>query len=247
MTQNQDVALAGWEHHPLDGTLEIHCHDVPPAVAPDLLPRLEAHWQAAQEKAGGRLFDGLVFTLTATTPPRLEGAFIRYKALLAQTREPSLYPHLGIHALSVCGALECADGIVFGRRSEHATYQPGMWQLPPAGSVDTSARRNARIDPVAQILSELEEEVGLKAGDVTAAEPFCLVVHPDTRYHDIGIRLRTPLSGAEVQARQQGAIHREYSELRIVAKRDLPAFCHDNGRQIVPTAHILLQRLELTS
>lgn len=247
MTGGQDMDLTGWEHHPLDEALEILCHDTAPTVAPDLQPRLDAHWQAAQEKAAGRLFDGLVFTLTATTPPRLEGSFIRYKTLLAQTREPALYSRLGIRALSVCGVLECADGIVFGRRSEHATYQPGMWQLPPAGSVDASARRGSRIDAVSQILSELEEEVGLAARDVTATKPVCLVVHPATRYHDIGIGLRTGLSGAEVLARQKDAAHREYSELRIVARPDVAPFCHENSPQIVPTARILLKYLELMS
>ncbi|HWL80951.1 MAG TPA: hypothetical protein VNR89_08360 [Roseomonas sp.] len=245
MTNDRDEALTAWQHAPLDSTLEIHCHDVPPPVPPDLQPVLEAHWAAAQEKAGGRLFDGPVFTLTSVSPARLEGAFVRYKALLAQTREPALYARLGLRALSVCGVLECADGIVLGRRSETATYQPGMWQLPPAGSVDASARRGTLIDARAQILSELEEELGLSAAEVEAAIPFCLVVHPGTRYHDLGIRLSTSLRGEEILARQQKVSHREYLELRIVPRQDLPEFLSAALREVVPTTRILLRRLQL--
>ncbi|MXP65964.1 hypothetical protein E0493_21690 [Roseomonas sp. M0104] len=245
MTDDRDDALAGWQHAPLDSTLEIHCHDAPPPVPPDLQPLLEAHWQAAQEKAGGRLFDGPVFTLTSVSPARLEGAFVRYKALVAQTREPALFARLGLRALSVCGVLECADGIVLGRRGGGATYQPGMWQLPPAGSVDASARQGTRIDARAQILSELEEEVGLSAAEVEAATPFCLVVHPGTHYHDLGIRLRTPLRGEQVLARQEKVTHREYLELRILPHQDLPGFLDGLAGQVVPTTRILLQRLQL--
>ncbi|MDJ0391507.1 hypothetical protein QMO56_25725 [Roseomonas sp. E05] len=245
MTDNRDEALAGWQYAPLDSTLEIHCHDAPPPVPPDLQPVLEAHWQAAQEKAGGRLFDGPVFTLTAVSAARLEGAFVGYKALVAQTREPALYARLGLRALSVCGVLECADGVVLGRRGEAATYQPGMWQLPPAGSVDASARRGTRIDARAQILSELEEELGLAETEVEAATPFCLVVHPGTHYHDLGIRLRTALRGEEILARQEKVIHREYLELRIVPRQDLPDFLNATSQHVVPTTSILLRRLQL--
>ena len=102
-----------------------------------------------------------------------------------------------------------------GRRHHAAIYQAGMWQLPPAGSVDAGAvGADGVVDLRRQLLSELQEELGLSADTVSEPRPLCIVEHPGSHVSDLGLALVTNLSAEAVLAAHRASGNAEYEEMR---------------------------------
>ncbi len=221
------------------------------AVAPDppgLTPAIEAAWGAAQRRAGGRLFNGRIVSVVEASASRILGRLAQYRHAVAGFADPALGQALAIRPLSVCGVLRTPAGILFGRRDPGATYEAGLWQMPPAGSVDAGAvRPDGRIDPVAQIAGEMEEEVGLPWARVRACRPFALVAHAASGVHDLGLVIETAAGEAEILARRRPGAVEEYTELRLVPEAGLPAFLAAEGGGMVPAARLFLSALGLVS
>jgi hypothetical protein len=236
--------------HDLSATVQVRVTREMPGLPAALDTRVEALWQAAitRVEAGGagRLFNGRVFSIDAIAPDRITGHMTEFRRIVAQMDDPALFPQLGIRSLSVCGVVCCADGVAIGRRPAAAVYQGGMWQLPPAGSVDAGALgADGRIDLTAQLLTELREELGLTPQDVGLPRPLCVVEHPGSHVSDCGLALRTPLTGAQVLAAHRASGNSEYDPLRVVPYPDLPAFVAEAGDSLVPPAREFLFRLGL--
>ncbi|WP_135466027.1 hypothetical protein [Crenalkalicoccus roseus] len=225
--------------------LRIEVSGEAPPVPPALEPAIAAAWEAAQRRAGGRLFNGRVFSVESAEPHLLRGHLAEYRLVVAGFADPALAARLGLRPLAVCGVLRTPDGVLFGRRTPRATYEPGLWQMPPAGSVDASAVREGRVDPLAQIRTEFEEELALPWGVVRRARPFALVRAGSTGVHDLGIVLETEARFATILARQRHARTVEYTALRVVPEAALPAFCAAEGRAMVPAAPLFLAALGL--
>jgi hypothetical protein len=111
-----------------------------PALSSAVDLEVERLWQAARQRVAaggaGRLFNGRVFSADTITPDLITGHLTEFRRIVAQMERPELFAELGVRPLAVCGVLRCANGVVAGRRHSAAIYQAGMWQLPPAGSVD---------------------------------------------------------------------------------------------------------------
>lgn len=171
-----------------------------------------------------------------------------FRRIVAQMQRPSLYEVLGVRPLAVSGVLHCAGGIVFGRRHKGAIYQAGMWQLPPAGSVDAGARRHdGSIDLTAQILKELREELGIDAAQVDRPRPLCVVEHPGSHVSDLGMAISTDLNAAEVLVAHRIAGNDEYDPLRVVPETDVAGFVVSLGTDLVPPAAEFLREAGLLS
>lgn len=211
-----------------------------PPLDPALEAVVERHWQAAC--ARHPLFNGQVFCADRYDATGLEGHWTEYRREVAQMADPGLFPLLRVRALAVCGALCCPDGVVLGLREAGSVYQPGQWQLPPAGSVDRGADRGGTADLRAALLAELEEELGLTPDAVTAIRPLCLVEHP-AGVLDLGMQVTTLLGAAEVLAAHRARGNREYAEVAVVAVADVPGWIADRGGAAVPTVGALLERL----
>lgn len=238
-------------------------HEVAAGVAvrvvrqmPDL-PRaldeeVERLWQAACERVAaggaGRLFNGRVFSVDRFAADLVTGHLTEFRRVVAQMEQPSLFAELGVRPLAVCGVLRCADGVVVGRRHRGALYQAGMWQLPPAGSVDAGAvGADGAVDLRWQLLSELREEVGLSADMVEGPQPLCIVEHPDSHVSDFGLGLVTKLSAEAVLAAYQAGGNNEYEQIRVIAEAELPAFLAEIGEALVPPAREFLVRAGLAN
>lgn len=211
-----------------------------PPLDPVLDAVVERHWQAAC--AQHPLFNGWVFCADRYDAASLDGHWTEYRRVVAQMADPALRAALGVRSLAVCGALCCPDGVVVGRREAGSVYQPGLWQLPPAGSVDQGCARDGGADLRAALLTELREELGLTADIVEAIRPLCLVEHP-TGVLDLGMQVTTALPGAAILAAHQAHGNGEYAELAVVPASGMKAWVAARGGAAAPTLHALLRRI----
>jgi 8-oxo-dGTP pyrophosphatase MutT (NUDIX family) len=230
-------------------------HDIAPNVRvrivramPDLSAALDAEidrlWVAAQARMGGKLFNGRVFSADVITADLLAGHWTEFRRIVAQMDRPDLFAGLGLRPLAVNGIVHGPDGVVFGRRPAGAVYQPGQWQLPPAGSVDDGAARpDGAVDILAAVLTELREELGLPPDAVCAPQPLAVVEHAASHVLDLGIALRTALTAAEIRTAHAAAGNAEYAALEVVAIVGLPGFLARVADDLTPQAPVFLARM----
>ncbi len=211
-----------------------------PALDPAIDAVVTTHWEAAA--AGRALFNGRVFSADTITPGTITGHWTEYRRIVAQMADPALFAVLRIRSLAACGVLCCPDGIVIGRREPRSLYQPGLWQLPPAGSVDHGAATPGGADWRHAILAELQEELGIPPSAAAALTPFCLVQHP-TGVLDLGIRIDTAMSATEIMARHATLGDGEYDALRIIAQPDVITTIEAEGSVLVPAAALFIREL----
>ena len=231
--------------HLIRPDIEIHVTRAMPALPDALEARIDALWEAAAARVeaggAGRLFNGQVFSIDTLTPERITGHLTEYRRLIAQSEDHTLFTALGVRSLAVCGVLTCRNGVAIGRRPRAAVYQPGMWQLCPAGSVDAGARRaDGTMDHRGQLLTEIREELGLDAEAVGPMTPLCIVEHPGSHVCDLGMAVSTPLSAAAVLEAHRTRGNGEYDPLRVVSIPALPAFLARVHADLVPPAPVFL-------
>ena len=212
---------------------------VMPTLPPDLERQVASIW-AAERALRPDLFNGQVFCADRIAPDRITGHWTEYRRVLVQMRRPALVDRLGIRALAVNGLVECADGLVLGRRQARAVYLPRFWQAPPAGTVEV---RNgaATIDLADQLLAELHEELGLQPAEVGDLRAVAAIEHAGTRVIDVGFLLRTRLPFTAVEARRVAAGNGEYDALRVVAPDDVSRFLEEDEPMLLPSARVLMR------
>lgn len=252
-TVSTGAMIAGMEpfiDHPVSPDLEVRVTREMPPIPPELEVRIDVLWTNASARVAaggaGRLFNGRVFSIDTITPGRIDGHLTEYRRVIAQVEDHSLYPDLRIRSLAACGVLRCSDGVVIGRRPQAAVYQPGMWQLCPAGSVDAGALRvDGTVDYRAQLLTELREELGLGPDLIGEVTPLRLVEHPGSHVCDLAMAVSTALDANAILEAHRTRGDGEYDPLRIVAIPDLPTFIHWAGATLVPPAPLFLSRAGL--
>ena len=130
-------------------------------------------------------------------------------------------------------------------------YQPGEWQLPPAGSIDPGAVDEGaaddagRIDPLRQLHAELAEELGMPADAVTAPRALAIVEHPGSHVCDLGIALRTDWTEADIRAAHAARGNGEYTALEMVPRAGLTAFLARHAGRVTGQAPVFLARAGL--
>jgi hypothetical protein len=216
------------------------------AMAP-LPPALDAEvdhlWAAAQVRMGGKLFNGRVFSADVITPHLVCGHWTEFRRIVAQMARDDLFSVIGARPLAVGGVIVGPDGVVFGRRPAGAVYQAGEWQLPPAGSVDQgAARAEGAVDVVAQLVTELHEELGMPAESVREPRLLGIVEHGGSHVLDLGIAVRTEWPAAAIHAAHARAGNGEYDPLVVVKQADLPAFVREAGALLNHQAPVFLRR-----
>jgi hypothetical protein len=235
--------VEGYVTHRLSADARVRVGRAMPALPGEVDRVVELLWQRAAERiaaaGGGRLFNGRVFSADAITPEEIIGHLTEFRRIVAQMERPSLFAELGLRPLAACGVLRCAGGIVVGRRHPAAIYEAGMWQLPPAGSVDAGAVTDGEVDLPRQLLSELREELGLLPEDVTSPRLLCVVEHP-SHVCDVGMLLSTRLDAETVLTRHKEWGNGEYPLLRVVPEGQLADFVAEHRGSLVPSATVFL-------
>ena len=226
----------------LHSKLNVRLGAAAPAIGSDVLSRIEAIWQREKMKRGDKLFDGQVFSIHQSGPDAIVGWMAEYRHFLAQRRDPSLHAALKISPLAVTGALICRDGIVFGRRASETEMDAKLWELVPSGSVDGSAvEPDGRVSLERCVLTELEEETGIRASEV-AATPRAIALIEDLQSHvtDVGLILEANWSTAQVLERFATLENREYGTLEVVAIAAIPEFRRKCGTSLSEVSASLL-------
>jgi hypothetical protein len=236
--------------HPVQPGLEVRVIRQMPPLPPELNAHIDAIWVRASARVAaggaGQLFNGLIFSIDTLSPNRITGHLTEYRRHVAQLEEHALFTELGIRSLAACGVLRCTGGVAIGRRPPAAIYQPGMWQLCPAGSVDGgAARSDGTMDYRGQLLTELHEELGIPGVPMESMTPLCVVEHPGSHVCDLGMAVTTTLDADAVLAAHRTHGNGEYDPLRIIPVNDLSAFVAWAGPSLVPPAPIFLSRAEL--
>lgn len=239
------AGLQGWRVYPVDPAVRARIVREPAPLAAALDAQIDAVWAAAQARTHGALFNGRVFSADALTPGLLTGHLTEFRRIVAQMDRPELHEGLWVRPLAVCGVVCCRDGVVLGRRPMRAVYQPAMWQLPPAGSVDAAAvGADGGIDLRGQLFRELQEELALPRESIEELRPLCLVEHPGSHVLDLGFLLRTGLSAEAVLA-YAGAGNGEYEALEVVPFAALTARLEGLAGAMVPPARVFLHKIGL--
>ena len=226
----------------------VRLNHAPLVLSNDLEIAVEHLWQAEQARRGKAMFNGKIFSAVEITPDIIHGRIVEYRHLIAQRAKPELFEVLNVRPVAVSGLFECANTIVFGRRSKTMTQDAGLWELCPSGVLDTSkAAVGYNVDYCAQILTELQEEIGISPDTVDDIRPFCLVDDSDTHVIDIGIVLTSRLSADEVLLKYHAAATKEYDDLLIVPHDEVAKFVEDKRGQLVVVSTALLEYISRTS
>lgn len=235
--------MAGWPVHDIAPDCAFRVVREMPALEAGLEAEVDRLWAAAQGRMEGKLFNGRVFSADLITPTLVCGHWTEFRRIVAQMDRNDLHPLLGVRPLAVGGVIVGPDGVVFGRRPARAIYQAGEWQLPPAGSVDAGAARpDGVVDVVGQVLTELEEELGMPAASVRSPRLLGIVEHGGSHVLDLGIALATELGAAEIHALHEAHGNAEYDPLEVVARAGLPAFLERAGAMLNHQAPVFLRR-----
>jgi hypothetical protein len=237
----------GWRIHEIAPSLEVRADRAAPPLAPALEAEIDRLWAAAQERMAGRLFNGRVFSADRITPTRVSGHWTEFRRIVAQMDRPQLFAALGVRPLAVNGVILGPDGLLFARRPPGAVYQPGLWQLPPAGSVDDGAARpDGTVDVLTALYAELGEELGLPREAVRDPRPLVIVEHGGSHVLDLGIALTTELTAAALRAAHRHADD-EYAALDLVRPAELAGFLARADGALAPQVLVFLARIGMST
>jgi len=188
--------------------------DQPLEPSPAIAARIAEIWQAEQERKGGSLFDGKILALVSATADAIQVVPTLYSVILAARRDPMVREGLGIAPLGVTSVLSCRDGFVIGRRSPSLAMSPGLWEVMPAGGLETT-------DPGAQLIQEFEEELGLPPSLVTRREAKALVRISHKGVANILFRLHAECDRESINQAFAASGSDEHTEIDVVPVSDL--------------------------
>lgn len=193
-----------------------------------IMPRVDEIWSSEKERRGDQLTNGRIYGLTEFRPNYLSIFPSEYRYVLARRRDPDLKNQgLNIRPLAVTGILLSADGLVLGRRGSGVTDDVGLWEPAPAGGLSQN-------DPKAQVLEELEEELGVAAATVASVEACGLVEDVESGVFDIIFRLETPATEQDIRSAYAARGSDEYAELAVVKPSDAQLFLEINHDLLLP-------------
>ncbi len=212
-----------------------------PRPSRDIQERIDALWERERAKGRTLLFDGQILSLLERRGAQWVCAFVPYRYWVAQRRSEPLSGALRIRPLAVGALLRCAEGVILGRRAAEMHQAPGYWELAPSGGIDPRARVGARrVSAQAQLFLELDEEVGVRGGDVRVLRPFARIDSAARGTCELVFEVQVPLPFSRLRAAWAAAGRGEYSELRCCPLEALEATCAELGADLLTGAKRLL-------
>ncbi len=191
-----------------------------------LRSQIEAIWLDAIA-ARPNLFNGKIFTLNNYRDGNLYISESEYKVSFSIQKIPAIFEVNPISVLAVTGVLLCQDGLILGRRGNSVSFQNGLWEPAPAGSLSCP-------DPKAQVLEELEEELGITQNRVSTVEIIGLIEDNSTNIVDIIFKIVATEKFNEIKSRIRDYNNNEHDELCCIKIADIRSFIMENERKYIP-------------
>lgn len=211
------------------------------ALSPELATLVETVWQEECARRGSSLYDGELFSIAEITKNGFRGHFVPYRDWLAQTKRPGARAELGIRPLAVSGLVRLAEGVVFGRRAETVTQDPGCWELAPSGGIGPACRvPGGLIDVEAQLRSELDEELGVSPRHITSLALLGVVIDDSSGVVDVCYRIELDVGQEALCSAFTTRASSEYGEIRVVDAQALPSFLAEADAALSPVSRKLL-------
>jgi len=198
-------------------------HGDAPPLDEELASEVDEIWANALQYAERPPFDGSIFNVTRLSSDLIEGNWTTYRRFYAQRRSARLRDALSIRVLAVTGVILCANQIILGRRSSELEQDRNFWEFVPSGGVERQINQATDlIDPSRQVLQELDEELGLSDGDITAAPKFFGIIEDDVEsVVDLVYGLKAA-SGIWQPSKAQQIDQSEHSDFTLVPLEELP-------------------------
>lgn len=192
-----------------------------PGLTAAMESRVSELWDCANDRRGGALFNGRLLSISAMNEPpgagTVWGRFTEYRRFMAQLEDPSLYGELQVNPLAVTGLIDCADGILIGKRGE-VTEDAEYWEVLPSGGVSESCVSDSgEVDMACQLRREFEEEVGKGLPAFVNVAPAFWMFQESTHVVDIVLRATVKSTLAEVLQRFKANENREYEAVDAIS------------------------------
>lgn len=202
----------------------------------DLLEQVDDLWHKESKRRRDVLFNGSLLTLVGPDAHlqlrdrgRLVGVFTEYRFFIAQQAAPVLYEELKIRPIAVAGIVRAGEYVLFARRANTVTQDPGYWELLPSGGLSPRSRVPPnRIDPEFQVLKELVEETAIPQSVVQSVTPRLVLVDNMSHVHDIVLELNLTISAIDAERHFGSRQNREYVDVRSVHHDGLEEFIRLN-------------------
>lgn len=173
------------------------------------------------------LFNGKIYTLKNYKDGNLYIAESEYKVSFSIQKSPNIFKENPISILAVTGILLCEDGLILGRRGNSVSFQNGLWEPAPAGSLSCP-------DPKAQVLEELEEELGIARNRINEIEITGLIEDNNTSIADIIYKITIREKFNQIKSIEKNSKDNEHDELYCVKIADLGSFLAENQGKYIP-------------
>lgn len=171
----------------------------------------------------------------------LEGELVSYRAFIAGRRLPEL--GLGLGSIAVNGATIAGDRVLVARRSDRSSSHAGLVELLPAGTLGREvARPDGSVDHRAALVTELEEELGVRAPRVTRIDPLCVIHDAEAAVFDVcsAVHLEPGADEALLAGVEAGT---EHSDPRLIPLAQLAGTAAREGDGWTPTSLALAGEL----
>lgn len=206
-----------------------------------IINKIDKVWECENKKRNYQLFNGNILSVTQKSPDKITTISVQYKYFLAQLSLPELFNKLQIKPLAVSGLLNCADGIVWGRRNKTMTQDREKWELVPSGGINIEyieepISKTTNVNYVTQIYNELQEEIGITKDLVLDVNTFCLVQDHKSHVLDIGVYIKTALNSNEIIKNYIENANQEYTDINIIPQNSIIDFLEKHKNHISATS-----------
>jgi len=185
----------------------------------------------AEKKNNPSLFDEPLFQVLAINSDKIEGRFIPYRVYLATTLDPTLSEDLSLTVLGVTGVTTNEKKILLAKRGPHVTRFSSQWECAPSGGLSQKfLQKNRTVDYRAELMDEMEEELGLPQEKIESMRPLFLIEDLSEKVVDLVLKLTLrESSGIAVQG--------EYTDFKWVSFQEIVL------SELTPLSQHILQHL----
>jgi hypothetical protein len=213
--------------------------EVPSTWAPDKVTdeRVDAIWKAACQQHP-HLHNGRIFAVKDAFAFQITGSFEEYKYLYAQIKEPTIYGKSPLKSLIVTGLTYNKEGLLFALRGKLNSESINEWEIPPSGGLEGPS-----VDPDAQILKELEEELGLNKKHISKG-PVVFSLHESKVKNSFSLCYAIELSvdEATIQDCFSNNASKEYDKLCLIPYAELDNFVEEKTESLYAFSHTLISK-----